>query len=71
MDEFHEYKENNVLLSIDYLEKNLFDVLSGHTIERISEDGSSKEMLSTQSIFEQFPKYNENLLGSKYSKCKL
>jgi hypothetical protein len=61
-DEFHEYKENNVLLSIDYLEKNLFDVLSGYTLERIPEDGSSsKEILSTQSIFEQFPRHNENL----------
>ena len=60
-DEFHDYKENNVLLSIDYLEKNSFDVLSGHTLERISEDGSCKEMLATQSIFEQFPRHNKNL----------
>ena len=60
-DEFHEYKEDNVLLSIDYLEKNLFDVLSGYTIERIPENGSVKPMLSAQNIFEQFPRYNQNL----------
>lgn len=60
-DEFHEYKEDNVLLSIDYLEKKLFDVLSGHTVERIPENGSVKKTLPTQNIFEQFPRYNQNL----------
>lgn len=61
IDEFHEYKEGTVLLSIDYLKENLFDVLSGHTVERIPENGSVKKTLPTQNIFEQFPRYNQNL----------
>ena len=63
LDEFHEYKENNVLLSIIDLEEKNCDVMCGSTVERISKDGSAKKIEADKYIFDQFPKVNNELYG--------
>lgn len=63
LDEFHEYIKDNVLLAIDDLEKNGCDVMCGTTVERISEDGFTKKIEVDKDIFDQFPKFNNELYG--------
>ena len=63
-DEFHEFIDfNNIYAIINYMIDNNIDYIRGYTCERITDDGSIKEIINNINIFDQFPKWNNNLFA--------
>jgi len=59
-DEFHKYPDTLENLMI-MMVKNNIDYLTGHTYEKVSQDGFCKNVDSNIDIFEQFPNVNNKL----------
>lgn len=60
-DEFHEYPFGSLKETAKYMQEKQLSYLSGHTIERISKDGTCIPVVADLNIFDQFPNYNQNL----------
>ena len=74
IDEFHELRGKSVHETIDKLEEDNYNALTGRMIDRVARDGAFHRVLDQPSLFDQFPyecNVTEQILGGNYHKVLL